>query len=1406
MVVMRYSCTRAGECMRGPLTNRPTDGGSSNFYFAAGCCRKCDVRFFCFGMNFQKRTTVKTRFGILPAAIAVLVSSTMLAAGRSQDVKVLRSTEQSIQIEITPNYYEAKTVKFKDKEFVEYNFEGSLQLAKMQEAGVPDLKYKSLPLGFQSKEGNVVQVIVADYEDIPNVLLKPMPALHVKDGMLVVKEYAINNERYSQNQFLPGKVAELSSVEQSRSMLIGSVKVYPIQYNPAAKTLRRYSRIVVEVVFGSSSAARIKNDDDELFGGLLLNANEAKLWKFGKPLPPNRVTAGQPSVLANGPWYRLTVVDEGMYVLDANWFSANGISLSGIAPRTIKIFGNGGEELPEAVNAQRPVDLVQNAIYVEGEADGQFNSGDYVLFYGRGIQGIQYDPNAKTLRHYIHHYSRVNYYWLTFGGTNGKRMTTQQSVATAPTVIPNKFMDAVWVEPDTVNLIKSGKNWLSFPINPGGAQVRTFPLNGLIPNEPRTYRMTVVSGSSDTSRFNIRENGTLIGTYLFFYAASGATLASDATLELSGTFPVANNTSQLSFEFRSNDAGAAGWLDWAEIIYPRTFDPVNNSLRFRSPDTNGVVEYRLGQFSSAVSVFNVTRQDSVQRVSATSGTFRANEQGGRVSEYLAVAGSAYKVPAAVVSVQPQNLRGISQPYDFIILTSPEFATAANRLKEHRQTPAYGGLKTIVVDVNQIYNEFSCGVPDVSAIRDFLKYAYENWTPQTPPKFVCFFGQASYDYKGVLGSKTTYVPTWQKTEQPYDDIASASSDDFFVRFGPSVPNGSPIPSMVSGRLNARSTRQAEELVDRIIGYDTRSARDGWKTRALYVGDDAFEDGNIHTEQSEDIANLTPEVFEKRKVYLEEYPTVITTQGRRKPGAYQDIIDIINQGVLIVNFIGHGNPTVWTHESVFSTQTSIPQLFNANKLAYFFAATCNFSQFDDPTRETGSELLMNRVEGGAIGVVSASRKVYSNFNADLNRGIYRNMFRQDQFGRVLVDRVATAMFLFKVGGGSGYTANDEKYLVLGDPTLQLQFPRSYATIDSINGAPVEFVNGLPRTFPIQLRSLARVTLKGSIRNEASAVDSTARGQVTLGVNDATRSILIPTVNWSYSAVGSLIYRGENSVSNGKFAATFVVPKDIAYADSTTRGRVVAYYTSAGGSNDGAGFTNKVAVSGSNSAAPLDTAGPSMRISLGNSYENSLSFRPGDVVNEKPVLYVDLVDSNGINTSTSGIGHRIEAWFNGSAQSKDMTGFYTSKLDNFQAGTVQYPLRDLPQGRNTARVRAWDTYNNARTAETYFEVMSSEQLRVVDVMNYPNPFTKETSFTFRHNQAVPVNATVKIYTIAGRLIRTLDAYSAGGSFVAIPWDGRDRDGDELANGVYLYKLLVRTVDGRFNSEVLGKLAIAK
>ncbi|HEX9005740.1 MAG TPA: type IX secretion system sortase PorU, partial [Bacteroidota bacterium] len=875
-----------------------------------------------------------------------------------------------------------------------------------------------------------------------------------------------------------------------------------------------------------------------------------------------------------------------------------------------------------------------------------------------------------------------------------------------------------------------------------------------------------------------------------------------------GSAPAVASPVPLSFSFGSADRGADGYVDWLETHYLRFFSANGDYLRFWGPDTTAVVEYNLQQFSQPPMVFNVSSPADVRRLDGVAGNavFRARESSGGRSEYVAAAPAAWRTPASIQTVQNQDLHGgLTAGADYLIITAAPFRAAADRLAAFRRQAPHGGLQTLVIDVAQIYNEFSGGLPDVSAIRDFLKYACDSW--QRKPAMVLFFGGASYDYKGILGTVSSFVPTWESDESLHE-FASFATDDFFAALG-----GGSIPWFATGRIAARTPAEAQTIVDKIIRYDDASAQDSWKMRMLFIADDAWTPGGGDSENGTAFGNYvdqvlassayTPDLYEKRKVYIAEYPTIFETQGRRKPGAYEDIIRYINEGVAVVNYDGHGNPQQLADESIFHVQTSIPRLTNADRLPLFYLSTCSFSQFDDPTRYSGSELLLNKADGGAIGCLSACRKVYADdyLLADVHG---RTFFRGAQ-GRLSLERPATALFAAKVVRGN--EGGDLRYFFMGDPAMRLQFPAGYASIDTINGQSVDSLGGQKRTTPIRLASLSRVTLKGAMRDARGAVDSAYQGSLSLLVNDASQWRVIqdyfPGTDWGYLVTGPAIFRGEHTVKNGRFEAHFVVPRDIAYADSNGRGRIVAYIKGSGG--DGEGFSGNVAITGVDSAAAGDAQGPHIAL-----YLNSRSFRSGDLVNSHPLLLADFSDSSGINMSKAGVGHRLEAWVNNGSASLDLTDFYTSAQDDYRRGAVQMPLTALPAGRNTIRVRAWDTFNNSAVAETWFEVASSDDaLTLADVFNYPNPFSRAgTSFTFRHNQhARALQVRIRIYTVAGRLIQTLESMvQAGEPFAKIPWDGRDRDGDTLANGVYLYKLLVSTDDGLSTAEALGKLAVLR
>ena len=1315
------------------------------------------------------------------------------------DVNVLRSDDRSIVLEYRPRFSAPRTVEGNGQRFLIQDFEGASSAPAGLNAGAPDVRYRNVPLAFPADRGNEVRILTAEYEELRGAPVAPVPLVRMAGGLPVAPQYLPDQRLYSPDAYLPSSVAALGPIGRARDLMLGGVRLSPVQCNPSTGAVRRYSRIIVEITYGPRLGPLPLPDGDRLLSAVPLNYDVARTW--GTPL---RTAAPVPGVLASGDWYRLTVTDDAMYRMDANFLAAIGLPVAALDPRTIRIYGNGGKELPESPLQPRAIDLVENAIYVAGESDGKMDAGDFVAFYGKSLRGWEFDTTAGTIRHYIHHYAEVNYYWLTYGGAPGKRMASQASLPSSPgDIIVEKFMDGVANEEEKFNRLGSGRSWLGQSLESGASFTYVHSLPGLAPNDVIRYRYALAAGSDQNPRFTVRQTGSVLGVHLL-PPIYGYVIVTSDVFETTGSSSLAGNTSQLSFQFSSNGS-QNGWIDWVEVIYPRMLWGVNDALGFRGPNGTGVMEYRLQQFSAAPMVFNVTSPSDARLISGVSGSyvFRAQETAGTGSQYYAVNGAGWRVPGAAAKIPNQDLRGYAEGADFIIVTSPEYRSAADRLKAYRENPAHGGLKTYVADVNLIYNEFGGGIPDITAIRDYLKYAYDNWTPR--PQFVLFLGQASFDYKALRGAKSSYVPTWQSPES-YHDVDSYCTDDFFAKFGA----GDAI-SMVLGRVSSRTAADAEAYVDKIRRYEELSALDSWKMRMLFVGDDAWTselgeigDRTLHSDDSETLAGATytPEEFEKKKIYIAEYPTVFAAQGRRKPESNTAIIDQINQGALVVNYSGHGNDHLLAHEVIFDVETSVPQLINADRLSVFFLATCNFSEFDDPETRTGSEYLINKPDGGAIGVVSAARKVYAASNAALNQGTYRRMFVVDASGRMNVERPATALYLFKATGGN--TPNDQKFFYMGDPTMRLQYPAGFATVDTINGEPVDSVGGAPRTVPVQLRSLGRVTVSGTVRTASGLPDPSYQGRVTLGVNDATRTTTIvnfyPGANWDYIATGGTIYHGLNSVVNGRFRATFIVPKDIQYSDTSARGRLIAYvYREDDRAADGRAYTGMVRIGGTDSTTVNDNRGPSVTLALGNR-----SFRPGDVVGESPLLFVDLADSSGINTSVSGIGHRIEAWVNNAALSKDLTEFYTSKLDDFREGTVQYQLTGLPQGKNSIRVRAWDSFNNSQSAETVFEVASSDRLTVTDVFNYPNPFGGEgTEFTFRQNQTSPLSVTVKVFTLAGRLIKTVDALTGGDSFVRIPWDGRDRDGDVIANGVYLYKLIVKTADGRFASEILGKLS---
>jgi hypothetical protein len=1304
------------------------------------------------------------------------------------DFKILASNQSSIIIEFTPQYLETSITKINGQEFRNVNFAYGL-IDETIPFGTPSVQERKLVVGVPSEFGNSIKVLSSTYKQIDGSIV-PIPK-YVKENFLDGLKYEVSPEYYNYEDF--PELASFGDFGIVRGLGTQNIRLFPVKFDVNTNAIKLYSKIVFQIDYGTAQFTGNKTED-ELLKYSIINYDVAKFWVKSE----TRLSKIDASILATGQWVKFEAQDEGIYKIDRSRLESFGFNVSSVDPRTIKIYNNGGKALSEKVTTPRPIDLVENAIYVSGENDGTFDQSDYVLFYGRGSQFRDFDTVSQTIQRFNHPFSDKNYYWITFGGENGKRSQSKSSLNSNADYTQTTTAAFKDFEVDKINLGKSGRQFFGDDFSQN-IPTRTYlnMLDNRISTAPINYKFRFVNASQGAFTLSVAENSTNIFSGSLTGYGSTAYRIGEAHIR-TGVFngALTDNRSVLKFTVSATSVNSVGYLDYFEIAYEKELKPVGNKLLFFSKDTSAIVEYYLSSFpSSEITVFDVTEYANLMIVDPKPGwpsggdfRFQVYENADSLRKYIAVGSSNYLTPSNPVSIENSNIRGILDGAKFIIIYHKNFKDAANRLKSYRESEAQIPISTIVIDVENIFNEFSCGIRDISAIRDFLKYAYDNW--QIKPEYFLLFGKGTYDYKNIEGFADNYMPPWE-TEESLNFVYgnnSYSTDDFFAR----VDGEDLKPDLAFGRISSRSVDDADDYIDKIIFYEQNSQRGNWRNLLTLIADDGLtssgDDGNLHTSQSENLTRTSiPPSFDLKKIYLADFPAVITGNGRRKPAVNTEIIKAMNQGTLLVNYVGHGNPDVWAHEYVFERGVTIPQLEN-DKYFFLCAATCDFGNYDVPNFYSGAEDLLFLENAGAIGTLSASRVVFSFSNANLNRVFFTYLFNLPRQEQNLPITLGFALFRTKLDLNQ---VNDQKFHLLGDPTLRLNMPQYFGSIDSINGQILEA--------NVQIRALSHSKIAGTILKPDGTKWNEYNGEGLLSVFDSERKKYLEEISDTMLVPGGVIFRGRVSVNNGEFTADFVVPKDISYENKN--GKIIFYFYDL--ESDGLAFTNKIIVGGTDTTAINDGRGPEIEIFFDDaSYANSY------LVGPEPKLIVKLFDETGLNTTGTGVGHKLEGILN-EDQGKpiDFTEFFVGELDaGGKKGDINYRFNKMNDGDYTIEVKAWDVFNNFSNEESFFTVVNSNDLVVRDVYNYPNPFNSSTTFTFQHNLTQPVDVKINIYTIAGRMVQQLEENNINDKFVKIDWDGNDGDGDQMANGTYLYKLIVSTVSGEFTQSVISKLAIIK
>jgi hypothetical protein len=1302
-------------------------------------------------------------------------------AALSPGLRVLEQNDQSLLIEFVPDI-RRESQQVNSRMYTTVTFEGA-EFSAMP--GQPLIPERSVLIGLPPNTRPVVSLVdVREGESFSGRLLPAPDANH--DNEVAVESYSENADAYNEGQSQPTRQVRVNSTGRFRQQEVASIIFSPVQYSAASDRFRVSDRLVARVDFQPANLARpavgfARPDPhfDTVYQSLL-NTGQAAGWRVGTTTGALR----KPAQLATGDWYQIDVADEGMVRLTREMLADAGVPVDGVAPRSIRMFNNGGQAVPSQIYADRPEGLTEIPILVAGETDGQFDDNDAVMFYGHPTaQWTQFTTGA--FEHTLHPYQDNNIYWLTYGGGSGLRMQSRQAVNPAGAATPQTFSARVFREVEKEKLHPSGLAWYWEQLFDGESRILTADLPGYVAGSPVTYRMRLKGGSNGSHQISVSEGNFQIFSQPF-------TSYNEVTMSGLHAVSITGGRSQLEFQYTTTAQAGRAYVDWIEYTYDRAFSADDSRLFFESPNTTGPIAYVIQNLDgSDVRVFDVTNPQNPMVISGhtqSGGATRFADAavGSSIRQYWACAEGAMNQPGEIRKAENSDLRAGNHNADLIIITHEDFQSAAQSLQAHRQN--LSNMAVEVVTIASIYNEFSGGLMDAVAIRDFLKHAFENWniSLDRPPSYVLLMGDGDYDFRNIISDEDkNWIPPYQIDHD--SDILTRCTDDYYTY----VSGNDALMDMAVGRIPVRTSTEAAQYVNKLIRYETQPEFGNWKSTMTFAADDELTPGDntqrIHTDQSETIAlaSYLPPYLQPRKIYLMDYPEerLASVTGVRKPGAETDLIAGINRGSAMISYFGHGNHRLLAHEQLLNQDVDLDKIQNGRRLFFFYPATCAFGRFDLPQAEGMSEDLIAANNRGAIATLNSVRDVFSRQNFSLADKFYQHLFSETPTARLGAAVVAAKNQV------SVNVVNNEKFHLFGDPTLRLALPMQQADAVALSTD--------------SLTALSQAQVTGNVQRDG-ALWTDFNGSVQVEVYDDQRTGVRVMENGervTYQLPGRSIFRGASNVTAsqaGQFSVGFIVPKDITYGGEN--GRIGVYYSGAG--IDGAGTLNKVAIGGTANAAD-DQDGPMMELSL-----DGLGLGETDFVGETPVLLADIEDTGGINI-TGEIGHKIDLTIDDVESDRvDVTERFSYHPDSFTAGQLQYPLEDLEPGLHKVALKAWDSYNNSSVTTLEFSVSEDANLAIRDLYNYPNPFDRGTQFTFSVNR--PSEVMIKIYTVAGRLVHRFDdiRMDLAGTYVSPLWNGRDADNERMANGVYLYKVVARSQVGAeaVNAEKIGKLVIAR
>ncbi|MDR3338846.1 MAG: type IX secretion system sortase PorU [Candidatus Symbiothrix sp.] len=1097
------------------------------------------------------------------------------------------------------------------------------------------------------------------------------------------------------------------------------------------------------------------------------------------------------SVLSSGKWIRIKVTENAVYKLTYDDLKKNGIN----DPSKVKIYGYGAWILDEDFSKLYVDDLPEVSVYINKGSDGVFNSGDYLLFYGRGMQKWTYNKTRDAFEHENNPYSTAACYFLTESETGGpKEMETIPSAsgtATTTATTLTIFDDYFLHERDSLTISHTGRELFGETfVNKPSDQHFYFTIPG-VTSDPGKMRLSFAGAPKvvDNVRLTIGETQLALQIQPPLGANQKARLV-DGWKIWTGEKP-----EQITATVSYNAAGQIyANLNFIALNVKRALRFYNTGYTFfrNKESLSNPVLYSIDNASSSCLVWDVTGNFDTRLVQTTtegaSLRFSTVSDNTTLHEYAMVdLSKTFPAPVFAGEVKNQDLHALPQT-DMVILAPEVFLPYAEKLAEKHRS--HSGLKVTVVNDKSVFNEFSSGSPDATAYRRFMKMFYDRAASETDkPRYLLLFGDGVFDNRHltpeIAKMDTKYYLLTFQVKESLDEAASFGTDDYFGflddREGSNIVSDA--IDLGIGRFPVSSLLQAENAVNKVMAYMDNTQYGNWKNKIIFTADntDVYSPANYceHATQADLLARYMddnhPE-YTLSKYYMDAYKSESVNGKTTFPEAKKAFLNDLKEGCFLLNYTGHGSTSAWSSEDML--QISDVRQMNFEHLPLWITATCDFGWFDGTTISGGEEAFLNK-KGGAIALFTTSRVVYSVNNSLINQQLMRHLFEKENGGHL---RLGDVLRKSKVNLSND--SNKLNYVLLGDPALELNYPDMQVRLEAINGKPVE--SGEEFVF----KALDKVALSGTIVDAAGKVVEDFSGSLNTNVFDSKQTIRSINTNtagnyFSFTNYPFKVYSGDNEVKNGRFELTFTVPLDISYTDDF--GKMNFYAAAPQQGRDASGSFLRYKLTGTSDNPGGNEAAPQI-VQL---FLNNENFKDGDNVNETPYFFALVYDEDGINRTGSGLGHDILISIDGNpAWTYVLNNHYTAESDT--EGTIGFSIPELPSGRHTLLFRVWDILNNPAVDSLHFNVVNGYKPEIFDLQAQGNPARTNTYFVLTHSlPETQLNVEIRVYDLTGRAVWSHIERGSSAFLKSYPieWNLANNAGNRVQSGIYIYRAVVST-----------------